>query len=53
MGRFKETVIKRVEDSQHNRKKPMVIKLNSEQLENFIKKFPEDGEFFWFRLSHS
>ncbi len=46
MGRFTETVMERVEDSLHNRKKPMVVKLNSEQLEDFIQKFPEDGEFF-------
>ncbi|MGG0788096.1 hypothetical protein ABE132_05070 [Peribacillus simplex] len=46
MGRFTETVMERVEDSLHSRKKPMVVKLNSEQLDDFIRKFPEDGEFF-------
>ncbi|WP_260284819.1 hypothetical protein [Peribacillus aracenensis] len=24
----------------------MVVKLNSEQLDEFIRKFPDDGEFF-------
>ncbi|MEW5552035.1 hypothetical protein ABGT22_19180 [Peribacillus frigoritolerans] len=46
MGRFTETVMERVEGSLHNRKKPMVVKLNSEQLDDFIRKFPDDGEFF-------
>ncbi|MGE7905333.1 hypothetical protein ACQKNS_13150 [Peribacillus sp. NPDC094092] len=46
MGRFTEAVMERVEDSLHNRKKPMVVKLNSEQLDEFIRKFPDDGEFF-------
>lgn len=46
MGRFTETLIERVEDSLHSRKKPMVVKLNSEQLDDFIQKFPDDGEFF-------
>ncbi|MGE7683260.1 hypothetical protein [Peribacillus simplex] len=46
MGRFTETVMERVEDSLHSRKKPMVVKLNSEQLDDFIQKFPDDGEFF-------
>ncbi|MBT2667507.1 hypothetical protein J7J00_18805 [Bacillus sp. ISL-4] len=46
MGRFTENVMERVEDSLHSRKKPMVVKLNSEQLDDFIQKFPDDGEFF-------
>ncbi|MES1038100.1 MULTISPECIES: hypothetical protein [Peribacillus] len=46
MGRS-ETVMERVDDSLHSsRKKPMVVKLNSEQLDDFIQKFPDDGEFF-------
>ncbi|MED3892296.1 hypothetical protein P4601_20590 [Peribacillus frigoritolerans] len=46
MGRFTENVMDRVKDTLHSRKKPMVVKLNSEQLDDFIKKFPDDGEFF-------
>ncbi|MDQ0882993.1 hypothetical protein QFZ73_004004 [Peribacillus sp. V2I11] len=38
MGGFTETVMERVEDSLHSRKKPMVVKLNSEQLDGFYTK---------------
>ncbi|MDM5452692.1 hypothetical protein [Peribacillus simplex] len=46
MGRLTETLMETVEDSQNSRKKPMVVKLNSEQLDEFVQRFPEDGEFF-------
>ncbi|MFE4130431.1 hypothetical protein [Peribacillus sp. YIM B13482] len=46
MGRLTETLMETVEDSQNSRKKPMVVKLNSEQLDEFIQRFPDDGEFF-------
>ncbi|MDF9760389.1 hypothetical protein OKW24_002162 [Peribacillus simplex] len=46
MGRLTETLMETVEDSQNSRKKPMVVKLNSEQLDEFIQRFPYDGEFF-------
>ncbi|MDW7613470.1 hypothetical protein SC499_01710 [Peribacillus simplex] len=46
MGRLTETLMETVEDSQNSRKKPMVVKLNSEQLDEFIQIFPNDGEFF-------
>ncbi|MGG4265226.1 hypothetical protein [Peribacillus simplex] len=46
MGRLTETLMETVEDSQNSRKKPMVVKLNSEQLDDFIQRFPDGGEFF-------
>ncbi|WJE46162.1 hypothetical protein QRD90_18280 [Peribacillus frigoritolerans] len=47
MGRFTETVMMKEEvDSLNSRKKPMVVKLNSEQLDDFIQRFPDAGEFF-------
>ncbi|MFP3510696.1 hypothetical protein SB775_13745 [Peribacillus sp. SIMBA_075] len=46
MGRLTETLMETVEDSQNSRKKPMVVKLNSEQLDEFVQRFPDDGEFF-------
>ncbi|CAH0135996.1 hypothetical protein SRABI96_00358 [Peribacillus sp. Bi96] len=33
-------------DSLKSRNKPMVVKLNSEQLDDFIQRFPNTGEFF-------
>ncbi|MGE7764373.1 hypothetical protein [Peribacillus sp. NPDC096540] len=46
MDRLTETVMEREEDSLNSRKKPMVVKLNTEQLDDFIQRFPDDGEFF-------
>ncbi|MEK4537576.1 hypothetical protein NST21_19920 [Peribacillus sp. FSL K6-1552] len=39
-------IMQKEEDSLSSRKKPMVVKLNSEQLDEFIKRFPDAGEFF-------
>lgn len=52
MGRLTETLMETVEDSQNSRKKPMVVKLNSEQLDEFVQRF-QRTESFWFKLSHS
>ncbi|WP_185152240.1 hypothetical protein [Peribacillus simplex] len=30
----------------NSKKKPMVVKLNSEQLDDFIQRYPNTGEFF-------
>ncbi|CAH0135335.1 hypothetical protein SRABI96_00342 [Peribacillus sp. Bi96] len=46
MYRFTETVMeKEEEDTLNSRKKPMVVKLNSEELDDFIQRFPNTGEF--------
>lgn len=34
------------EASLDSRKKPMVVKLNSEELDDFNQRFPNTGEFF-------
>lgn len=34
------------EDCKKSNKKPMVVKLNSEQLNDFIKRYPNTGKFF-------
>lgn len=44
MGRFTVSVMER-EESLYIRKKTMIIILNSEQLDDFIQKFPDDGGF--------
>ncbi|MET3319948.1 UNVERIFIED_ORG: hypothetical protein ABIC97_003045 [Peribacillus simplex] len=41
-----EILIEKEEDTLNSRKKPMVVKLNSEQLDDFIQRFPNTGEFF-------
>ncbi|MFJ7681448.1 hypothetical protein [Peribacillus butanolivorans] len=41
-----EILMEREESSLNSRKKPMVVKLNSEQLDDFIERFPDTGEFF-------
>ncbi|MGW6385092.1 hypothetical protein [Peribacillus butanolivorans] len=41
-----EILMEKEENSLNSRKKPMVVKLNSEQLDDFIQRFPNDGEFF-------
>ncbi|MBT2667500.1 hypothetical protein J7J00_18770 [Bacillus sp. ISL-4] len=46
MERFTEAVGEKEEDSLNSRKKPMVVKLNSEQLDDIIQKFLNTGKFF-------
>ncbi|MGW6302651.1 hypothetical protein [Peribacillus butanolivorans] len=41
-----EILMEKEEDTLNSRKKPMVVKLNSEQLDDFIQRFPDNGEFF-------
>ncbi|TKH02922.1 hypothetical protein FC682_20005 [Peribacillus simplex] len=41
-----EILMEKEEDSLNSRKKPMVVKLNSEELDDFIQRFPDNGEFF-------
>ncbi|MFD4817036.1 hypothetical protein [Peribacillus butanolivorans] len=41
-----EILMEKEEDILNSRKKPMVVKLNSEQLDDFIQRFPDAGEFF-------
>ncbi|MFI8493283.1 hypothetical protein ACIGC1_10290 [Peribacillus butanolivorans] len=41
-----EILMEKEEDTLNSRKKPMVVKLNSEQLDDFIQRFPDAGEFF-------
>ncbi|MDQ0883000.1 hypothetical protein QFZ73_004011 [Peribacillus sp. V2I11] len=46
MGSFTETLMEKEEDSLNSRKKPMKVKLNSEQLDNFIQIFLNMESFF-------
>ena len=47
MNRFTTPFIDKEEVCKRNReKKPMIVKLNSEQLDDFNKKFPDTGELF-------
>ncbi|WJE46154.1 hypothetical protein QRD90_18240 [Peribacillus frigoritolerans] len=41
-----EILMEKEEDTLNNRKKPMVVKLNSEQLDDIIRIFPNTGGFF-------
>ncbi|WMX54292.1 hypothetical protein [Peribacillus sp. R9-11] len=41
-----EILMEKEEETLNSRKKPMVVKLNSEQLDDFIQRFPDAGEFF-------